>query len=140
MLRHESCVGPGYKYQTSTIVKHTINPIQVIYFFWLRPPLRSRSRVDLGEFFSKYGCINLVYLHCLSVSTVMVYTSVRMAASIRSTSTACLYVPSWLIPIFVRLHRSSRPPLLVYKYRHGLYLCSYGYIDPVDLHCDSSMS
>ena len=51
---------------------------------------RSKSRVDLGEFFSEYGCIDPVDLHCLSVSTVMVYTSVRMAASIRSTPTATL--------------------------------------------------
>ena len=51
---------PGY------CKRHTINPIQVIYFFWLRPPLRSRSRVDLGEFFSEYGCIDPVDLHCLS--------------------------------------------------------------------------
>ena len=85
MLRQESCTGPEYKYQTPAIVKgHTINPIQVIYFFWLWPPLRSRSRVDLGEFFSKYSCIDPVDLHCLSVSTVMAYTSVRTAASIRS--------------------------------------------------------
>ena len=69
---------------------HTINQIQVIYFFWLRPPLRSRSRVDLDEFFSKYGCIDLVDLHYLSVSIIMAYTSVRMAASIRSTSTTTL--------------------------------------------------
>ena len=52
VLRQESCVGPGYKHQTLAIVKDTINEILVIYFFRLRPPLRSRSRVDLGEFFS----------------------------------------------------------------------------------------
>ena len=83
-------LGPGYKYQTPAIVRTTINQIQVNYFFRLRPPLRSRSRVDLDEFFSEYGCIDLVDLHCLSVSTVMVYTSIRMAASIRSTPTAAL--------------------------------------------------
>ena len=92
MLRQESCAGPGYKYQALAIVKghQSINQIQVNYFFRLRPPLRSRSRVDLGEFFSEYGCINPVDLHCLSVSTVMVYTSVRMATLIRSTPTATL--------------------------------------------------
>ena len=81
MLRQESCTGPRYKYQTPAIVE--INQsiqIQVNYFFRLRPPLRSRSRVDLGEFFSKYGCIDPVDLHCLSVSTVMAYTSVRTTA------------------------------------------------------------
>ena len=26
---------------------------------------------------------------------------------------------------------------LVYKYRHGLYFYSYGYIDPVNLHCSN---
>ena len=84
-------LGSGYKYQTLAIVeKEPINQIQVNYFFRLRPPLRSKSRVDLGEFFSKYGCIDPVDLHCLSVSTVMVYTSVRMAASIRLTPTATL--------------------------------------------------
>ena len=83
-------LGFGYKYQTLAIVKHTINQIQVNYFFWLRPPLRSRSRVDLGEFFSEYGCIDSVDLHCLSVSTVIVYTSVRMVATIRLTPTATL--------------------------------------------------
>ena len=31
--------------------------------FRLRPPLRSRSIVDLGEFFNKYGCIDPVDLH-----------------------------------------------------------------------------
>ena len=35
----------------------------------------------------------------------------------------------------VTVDQSSRPPLLVCKYRHGLYLCSYGCIDLVDLHC-----
>ena len=86
MLRQESCIGPGYKYQTPAIVKRNQSiQIQVNYFFWLHPPLRSRSRVDLGEFFSEYGCIDPVDLHCLSVSTVMVYTSIRMVASIRST-------------------------------------------------------
>jgi hypothetical protein len=65
MHRQESCVGPGYKYQTLAIIRHTINPIYKSFtFFWLRPPLRSRSRVELDEFFSKYGCINLVDLHC----------------------------------------------------------------------------
>ena len=29
---------------------------------------------------------------------------------------------------------------LVYKYRHGLYFCLYGCIDPVNLHYDSSIS
>ena len=83
-------MGLGYKYQSLTIVKDTINQIPVIHFFRLRPPLRSRSRVDLGEFFNEYGCIYPVDLHCLSVSTVMVYTSVRTTASIRSTSTTTL--------------------------------------------------
>ena len=59
-------LGSGYKYQTPAIVKENpINQIQVNYFFWLWPPLRSRSRVDLGEFFDKYGCIDPVDLHCL---------------------------------------------------------------------------
>ena len=59
-------LGPGYKYQTPAIVKEQpINQIQVNYFFRLRPPLRSRSRVDLDEFFGKYGCIDPVDLHCL---------------------------------------------------------------------------
>ena len=52
----------------------------------------SRSRVDLGEFFSEQGSIDPTDL--------------------------------WL----------------VCKYCHGLYFYSYGYIDPVDLHCDSGMS
>ena len=85
VLRQESRTGPRYKYESPTIVRHTINPIQVTYFFQLRPPLRS-SRVDLDEFFSKYGCIDPVDLHCLSVSTIMAYTSIRTVASIRSTS------------------------------------------------------
>ena len=86
MSRHS-----GYIDQTSAIVKkELINQIQVNLLFRLQPPLRSRSRVDLGEFFSKYGCIDPVDLHCLSISTVMVYTSVRMAASIRSTPTVTL--------------------------------------------------
>ena len=91
MLRQESCTGPRYKYQTPAIVKgHQSIQIQVNYFFWLRPPLRSRSRVDLGEFFIEYGYIDPVDLHCLSVSIVMVYTSIRMAESIRSTPTTAL--------------------------------------------------
>ena len=40
----------------------------------------------------------------------------------------------------VWLHRSDRPPLLVCKYHHDLYFCSYGCIDPVDLLCDSGIS
>ena len=84
-------LGSGYKYQTPAIVKRNQSiQIQVNYFFRLQPPLRSRSRVDLGEFFSEYGYIDPVDLHCLSISTVMVYTSVHMAASIRSTPTAAL--------------------------------------------------
>ena len=91
MFRQESCTGPRYKYQTLAIIKRNQSiQIQVNYFFQIRPPLRSRSRVDLGEFFSEYGCIDSADLHCLSVSTVMVYTSVRMAASIRSTPTVAL--------------------------------------------------
>ena len=91
MLRHKSCVGSGYKYQTPAIAKGTqLIKYKLLTFFLLRSPLRSQSRVDLGEFFSKYGCIDPVDLHCLSVSTVMAYTSVRTAASIRSTSTATL--------------------------------------------------
>ena len=92
-------LGPEYKYWTPAIVKKPINQIQVNYFFWLWPPLRSRSRVDLGEFFSEYGCIDPVDRHCSSVSTVMVYTSVRMATSIRSTPTATLVYASYrLLP------------------------------------------
>ena len=87
MLRQKSCTGPGYKYQTPAIVKINQSKYKSITFFWLRPPLRSRSRVDLDEFFSEYGCINPVDLHCLSISTIMV------------------------IPLFVWLHRSGRPPL-----------------------------
>ena len=91
MLRQESCAGPGYKYQAPTIVKKQQSIQYTSYLlFWLRPPLRSRSRVDLGKFFSKYGCIDPIDLHCLSISTVMAYTSVRTAASIRSTSTTTL--------------------------------------------------
>ena len=91
MLRQESSTGPGYKYQTLAIVKEqSINPNTSQLLFRLRPPLRSRSRVDLGEFFSEYGCIDPIDLYCLSVSTVMVYTSVHMAASIQSTPTAAL--------------------------------------------------
>ena len=95
MLELDSCLDSGYKYQAPAIVKHTINQIQVNLLFLLRPPLRSRSRVDLGEFFSEYGCIDPVDLHCLYVSTVMVYTSVRMAASIRSPPTATLVQASY---------------------------------------------
>ena len=80
----------GYKYQTPAIVRDQSIQIQVNYFFRLWPPLRSRSRVDFGEFFSEYGCIDQVDLHCLSVSTVMVYTSIRMAASIWSAPTVTL--------------------------------------------------
>ena len=91
MLRQESSAGPGYKYQAPAIVKVQQSIQYTSYLlFLLRPPLRSRSRVDLDEFFSKYGCIDPVNLHCLSVSTVMVYISIRMAASIRSTPTATL--------------------------------------------------
>ena len=73
-------LGSGYKYQTPAIVENNQSiKYKSITFFRLRPPLRSRSRVDLGEFFSKYGCIDPVDLHCLSVSTVMAYTSVRVA-------------------------------------------------------------
>ena len=79
MHRQESCTGPGYKYQTPAIVKDTINPIYKSFTFSAPATLRSRSRVDLGEFFSKYGCIDPVDLRCLSVSTVMTYTSVRVA-------------------------------------------------------------
>ena len=40
MLRQESCTRPGYKYQTPAIVKkHTINQIQVNYFFGSGHPL-----------------------------------------------------------------------------------------------------
>ena len=60
--------------------------------FWLWPTLRSRSRVDLDEFFSELGCISPADL--------------------------------WL----------------VYKYRHGLYFCSYDCIDPFYLHYDSDIS
>ena len=88
MLRQESCVGPGYKYQSPAIVRHTINQIQVTYFFGSGHPLG----VDLGKFFSEQGCIGLADLR------------------------------------------------LVYKYHHGLYLCLYDCIDPVDLHCDSGIS
>ena len=100
MLRQESCTGRKYKYQTPAILKKTsINPNTSQLLFQLWPPLRSRSRVDLGEFFSEYGCIDLVELYCLSVSTVMVYISIRMAASIRSTSTATLVYASYrLLP------------------------------------------
>ena len=84
-------LGSGYKYQTPAIVKEEpMKQIQVNYFFWLWPPLRSRSGVDLDEFFSKYGYIDPVDLHCLFVTTIMAYTSVRTAASIRSTSTVTL--------------------------------------------------
>ena len=71
------------------IVRSSINQIQVNLSFWLRSLLRSRSRVDLVEFFSKYDCIDPVDLYCLSVSTVMVYTSVRMASS----SMTCVILP-----------------------------------------------
>ena len=39
----------------------------------------------------------------------------------------------------VTVDQSSRPPLLVCKYRHGLYLYLYSCIDPVDLHYDSGI-
>ena len=92
-------ISSGYKYKPPAIVI-THNQSNTSYlFFRLQPPLRSRSRVNLGEFFSKYGCIDSVDLHCLSVSTVIVYTSVHMAASIRSTSTATLVQASYrLLP------------------------------------------
>ena len=91
MLRQKSYAGPGYKYEVPTIVKEQQSIQYTSYLlFRLWPPLRSRSRVDLSEFFSKYGCIDPVDLHCLSVSTVMAYTSVRTAASIWSTSTVTL--------------------------------------------------
>ena len=100
MLEQDSCLGSGYKYQTLSIEKHNQSiKYKSIYFFRLRPPLRSRSRVDLNEFFSEYGCIDPVDLHCLSVSTIMVYTSIHMAASIWSTPTATLVQASYrLLP------------------------------------------
>ena len=86
-------LGSRYKYQTSAIVEDNQSiKYKSIYFFWLQPPLRSRSRVDLGEFFSEQGCI------------------------------------------------SSTDVRLVCKYHHGLYFCSYGCIDLIDLHCNSSIS
>ena len=53
MLRQESCVGSVYKYHASAIVKQQQS---------IRPPLRSRSRVDLDEFFSEQSCIGPVDL------------------------------------------------------------------------------
>ena len=72
-----------YKYKSPAIVSRRSNqPIQITFFFGSVPTLRSRSSVDLGEFFNKQGCIGSVDLG-LSISTIMAYTLVSKAASIK---------------------------------------------------------
>jgi hypothetical protein len=47
----------GYKYKPLAIVSNYLSLINQTrnLTFWLRPPLRSRSRVDFDEFFGQAG-------------------------------------------------------------------------------------
>ena len=109
-------LGSGYKYQTPAIVNQPINQIQVNYFFWLWPPLRSRSRVDLGEFFSEQGCISPANLRL-----VYKYHHGLYFYSYRCIDPVDLHCDSGI---------SQLSTLVQFK---------YGCIDPVDLHCSNQI-
>jgi hypothetical protein len=48
----------AYKYKPPAIASSIHTSIKIsLYFFGFTPTLRSKSNVDLGEFFNKQGCI-----------------------------------------------------------------------------------
>ena len=131
VLEQDSCLGSGYKYQTPAIVKN-IQSINTKYFFGFTPTLRSRSTVDLSEFFNKQGCIDPVDSG-LFVSSFMAYTFVCKATSVPPTSYELQYklaIDPYLVQ--VRLHRLSSTSTarirLRSSYRLYLRVASFGQI------------
>ena len=75
----------GIIYWTPAIVRHLCDQSKTrVFTFWLRSPLRSRSRVDLGKFFGQAGLHWLGPTFILSVSIRHDLYFIYKAASVRS--------------------------------------------------------